>query len=447
MVPALLGGCVNPLGSQTNQNKTMRNKIYQQKLRRFPTWGVTACVGSVLLGHASHALAQDALSMERLAKENQDLRKRLESLEDLAKKEGLLGTPPTTAVKALSSMQLSGFVTASYFYDTSVPADNKSNGYLWNTSENSFSINKVKLTIASPPAERTGEKWDAGYRASLIFGEDAAVVNTGGETQGLEALREAYVELNAPVGTGLNIKAGQLISLLNYESGDGGAANANFSQGYQWYYTGNGPSAGVQLGYTFTDWLDAKIRVQNGMYAGAIDNNRSKTVMGAIGLKPVKDLWLSLIGFGGRENGAFNVTGGSVLAGYQVCEPFGVGLEFDYFRFGLDPAPDAELWSIGGWLTYDLTPKFGIAVRGEFLDDKDGFGLRGIPLGGRAGSAILPSAETKGDLSSITLTLNYKPLPNVKIQPEIRYDHTSYGAGFDGQDSRFMIGAGISYLF
>ena len=72
--------------------------------------------------------------------------------------------------------------------------------------------------------------------------------------------------MNAPLGTGLNIRAGQLISLLNYESGDGGAANANFSQGYQWFYTGNGPSAGLQLGYTFTDWMDLKVRVQNGMH-------------------------------------------------------------------------------------------------------------------------------------------------------------------------------------
>src|SRR4026208_1826008 len=91
------------------------------------------------------------------------------------------GTGPRF-IKPLSEMQISGFVTASYFYDTSTPADRKSNGYLWNTSENSFSLNKVKLTIAGKPIER--DKWDATYRASLIWGEDGAVVNTGGEVQG-----------------------------------------------------------------------------------------------------------------------------------------------------------------------------------------------------------------------------------------------------------------------
>jgi hypothetical protein len=73
-------------------------------------------------------------------------------------------------------------------------------------NHNSFNLYKVKLTLASAPVERSGDKWDAGFRASLIFGEDAPIVNTGGERQGLEDLREAFVELNVPIGTGLNVE-------------------------------------------------------------------------------------------------------------------------------------------------------------------------------------------------------------------------------------------------
>src|SRR6185295_18721321 len=100
---------------------------------------------------------------------------------------------------------------------------------------------------------------------------------------------------------------------------------------------------------------EVKARVQNGMYAGAIDNNNGKTAMGSINLKPAKDLWINLLGFGGDESSTLSVRGGSVLAGYQFTPKLGSGFEFDYFNFGRDAASDAELWSVGGWVWYDFT--------------------------------------------------------------------------------------------
>ena len=436
--------------SRTTLNGKQRERYW--KALRFALGGTMAVAGAGLL--SMPAFADDANRIEKLEQENQALQRRLSALEAIAQKEGILpsgdaSTDGKKAVSALSDITISGFVTASYFYDTSVPGDRTSNGYLWNTSHNAFSLNKVKLTLASAPVERSGEKWDAAFRVSLIWGEDAPVVNTGGEAQGFENLREAYVELNAPLGTGLNIRAGQLISLLNYESGDGGAVNANFSQGYQWFYTGNGPSAGVQLGYTFTDWLDLKVRLQNGMYAGPFDGNNAKTVMAALGIKPDSKTWLSLIGFGGDESDTLTVRGGSLLAGRTFGDKITTGLELDYFNFET-PGGHSDLYSVGGWFSYDFNPKVGIAVRVEYLRDQDAFGIPGVPGGGfrgNPGSVITASGDTDGDLTSVALTLNIKPVPNIKLQPEIRFDNTSYKNGFDGQESRFLIGMGASYLF
>ncbi len=410
----------------------------------FTTFSTTLFACGALLGGTAIASADDAM-MDKLMKENQDLKNRMEALEALAQKQGLLpsATPPKF-VSALSDINLSGFVQASYFYNTREPADGKSDGYLWNTKDNSFSINKVKVTLASKPVERSGEKFDAGFRTSLIWGEDSPVLNTGSPGAGFEALREAYVELNIPIGSGIDVKAGQLISLLNFESGDGGAANPNFSQGFQWFYTGNGPSAGVQLGYTFTDWLDLKVRVDNGLYAGPVDSNRGKAVMGSIGIKPDDKTWINLIGFGGDGTATLKVNGGSVLAGRSFTKKLGTGFEFDYFSFDPDGGSKADLWSVGAWVWYDFTPMVGIAFRGEYLDDKDGFGINGV--GPRADAAII-SPDSNGNLSSLTLTLNLRPTPNIKIQPEVRYDHTSYTGGLDGKKDRIIVGIGASYLF
>jgi hypothetical protein len=380
---------------------------------------------------------------QKLEQENATLKKRLDALEAVVQKEGLPATDKPSYVKALSQMTLGGFVTASYFYDFSEPNNNISNGYLWNQQHNNFTLNKFKLTLASPAAERSGDKWDAGYRVSLMMGDDAPIVNTGGNTQGLQDLREAFIDLNVPIGTGLNVKAGQLISLLNFESGDGGAVNPNFSQGNQWFFTGNGPSAGVQLGYALSEMFDVKVRVQNGMFTGFQDNNGFKTFMGSVGVKPNAKTSLSFIGFGGREGTATDawLKGGSFIGSIQLAEKNNVNFatELDYFNADIAGTDDTtDWWSVGTWLWADFTPTFGAAVRADYLADNDGSGTSGL----------LDFPVNPGqDIFSLTFTLNIKPTPNVKIQPEIRYEHTSLDGAFDGEDDRFIAGAGISYLF
>jgi hypothetical protein len=406
--------------------------------------GVLATAG--LEAHAQSTNETDKFS--QLEMQNQQLQQRLDSLEDVVKKEGLMPSGTTTnLVSALSGMTISGFVEASYFYNLNRPSSGYSDGYLWNTKDNNFAINKVKITLASAPVEQNGDTWNAGYRLSLIAGEDAPIVNTDSSITGFDYLREAYVELNVPVGTGLDIKAGELISLLNYESGDGGAANENFSQGYQWYYTGNPPAAGVQLDYAFTPWLDVKFRVDNGLYSGPISTASRKGVMGSINLKLDSKTWINLIGFGGEGAGTLSADGGSVIGGRQLTSQLGSGFEFDYFHFAPDSGATGDTWSIGGWLWYDFTPKVGLAFRGEFLDDVNGMGLN-TALGAPApfGAGIF-SPDVNGNLASFTITLNLKPTPNIKIQPEFRYDTTSYTGGLNGSHNQFIVGCGASYLF
>jgi hypothetical protein len=415
------------------------------KLNRSRTSTLITCIGSLLVAGTAIGIAEDSGKIEQLAKENDDLRRRLESLEHVLQREGITPSCEQTGssspvVKALSDITLSGFVQASYFYNLDDPADNRSDGYLWNASHNSFSINKVKVVLASGPVDK--DKWDAGFRASLIWGEDSPNLNTGSPGAGFEALREAYVELNAPIGTGLNIKAGQLISLLNWESGDGGAANPNFSQGFQWWFTGNGPAGGVQAGYDFTDKVNLKVRVQNGMFAGPVDNDTTgKAFIGSLGLKPTPELWMNLIGWFSEESATTDVMGGSVIGGYKINEKVGTGFEFDYFNFDT-AGTDVDIFSAGGWIWYDFTPEVGLALRADYIDQSDGV----IGPAVRPGAGIM-SLDNGGDLGSVTLTLNWKPAPNIKIQPEIRYDYTSYSGGLDGERDRITIGAGASYSF
>jgi hypothetical protein len=197
------------------------------------------------------------------------------------------------------------------------------------------------------------------------------------------------------------------------------------------------------LGYTFSDMVSLNARVQNGMFAGPIDGNDGKAVIASLGLKPNEKLWANLIGWYSEETPATDVSGGSIIGGFQVNEKLGTGFEVDYFNIDTAGGADADLWSLGGWAWYNYSEKVGIAFRADYVNSPDG--VLGPPMRGPA--SAITTADPDGDLLSLTLTLNYKPVPNVKIQPEIRFDHSGYKNGFDGEESRVIVGAGITYLF
>ncbi len=428
---------------------------------------LSAVVASIMAGgHA--AQAQDSSKLEQ---ENQELRKRLDDMEALLEKDGLRpsGTPGMAQpVKSLSDITISGFVSTSYFSDVGNSRDTHPTGALWNTTLNSFEVNEAKLTLASPGVDK--DKWSAAYRASFIWGADAPFLDTGGlANNGFDWLREAYVELNVPIGTGLDIRAGQMISLLNYESGDGGAANGNFSQGYQWWYTGNGPAAGVQLGYDFNDYIGIKVREQNGLYNGAVSSG-SKTFLGGLYINPDKKTSIAILGSEGRQDSAYItppfLDGGSVIASRKIMESHNVNvaIEADYFGFShanafvtpgsLNEKSSGDWWSLGAWLSADIVPKLGATVRVDYLTDPTGFGtyinspnpasvidksVAGFPAG------VYGSGQ---NLMSATFTLDYMPAPQLKIQPEIRWNHSSYSGAFStGNRDQFIVGMGATYMF
>jgi hypothetical protein len=442
--------------------------IRQHNRTKTVTVLLTTLVGSGLLAQAQ------ITNVDKLEQENQDLKQRLDKLENILKKEGI--TPNADAkdppVAALTSVTISGFVEASYFSDVAQQHDNHPPGYLWNSSLNSFTLNKLKLTLASPAVDK--DKWDAAYRASIIWGSDAPVVDTGSHTtvdgvsvaagNGFSWIREAYIELNVPIGTGLDIRAGDLISLLNYESGDGGAVNDNFSQGYQWYYTGNPPNVGIQAGYDFNDYVGIKLRLQNGLYSGPVSIG-PKTFIGGLYINPVKIASLAFLGFAGHQDFSpgWDIFGGSFIGSVKLIPScnFTFGTEEDYFHFSSfdstgagfpGAATSGDFWSLGGWLGVDVCPKLRVALRGEYLCDPTGFGTvynSPAPLSDASFPAAIYATGAGQDLESVALTFDYKPVAMVKVQPEIRWNHSNYmgGFGMDGKKDQVIVGMGVSYMF
>ena len=159
---------------------------------------------------------------------------------------------------------------------TSSTAPNKADG---------FNLDVIQLRIDKPLDE---QDWAAGYRADFWFGPDA---NTLGTSIGLAlaihsdfAIRQAYVALRAPVGTGLDFKMGVFDSIIGYESIEAGN-NPNFTRSYG-HSIEPQTETGLLASYRFCDCFSASVGVADTV--GPAINDRAFAPLNAVNVLALK---------------------------------------------------------------------------------------------------------------------------------------------------------------
>src|SRR6185436_15238316 len=111
-------------------------------------------------------------------------------------------------------------------------------------------------------------QWSAGYHVQTILGPDAITRGTrslAGGFAGDIALHEAYVQLRAPVGNGLDFKIGQWATPIGYESFDS-YKNPNYSRSYA-FAIEPACHVGVLAEYVLSDLLSFKFGIANSVSA------------------------------------------------------------------------------------------------------------------------------------------------------------------------------------
>lgn len=351
----------------------------------------------------------------------------------------------------------SGFASASYFYNFN--RTEPIMGRLYDVNHNEFELNKLKLSFEKP-VEFRSDDWDAGYRADLIFGQDAEKIQSAGLNLGKSGdVEQLYLTANIPVGRGLQVSAGKMVTLMGVEVVEE-VANPNLSIGNQFMFVENTTGTGLQLNYKWSDKLDTQFRVLNG-WDLVKDNNNALSFMGRVGYAPDDKTCISLVGYGGPEqadeSGAWR-KGVDLVINRKITSKLTAWVQGDYGREDASSAlaaatgvpalatEDAEWWAGGAWLTYDFTEKVGLALRADYLDDKDGARTSMAPV-------FAPYPSNSGqELTSVTLTLNLKPIKNLQVRPELRWDHSSgdvypsENAG-SGRANQVTVGLGAAYLF
>jgi hypothetical protein len=376
---------------------------------------------------------------------------------------------PSSVMTALSATTISGYVDTSAQWNMGtgnlgVPT------YSFGGSQKAdgFNLNAVKLSIQKDA--EASEAWGAGYKADLMFGPDANTL--GSQTGGAQtafpgrdiAVRQAYVDLHAPIGNGLEMKIGVFDTILGYEVTDA-PSDPNFTRSYGYtiepventgiLFTYNlSESVALNGGIANTFGPNINARAFNTGAGAPLSGPKAesfKTYLGSVNLTAPKN-WGFLAGStltGGITSGynAFSGTAGlgtgavqtSWYVGGTINTPLSslkIGAAYDYAGVNqqvLSGSTFANATTI--YVLWQATEKMSLNWRGEYASSNTGV---------FAASKVFAS----------TVTVQYDLWKNVLSRVEFRWDHAADASGpyggttvAGGKDNSYILIANIAYKF
>lgn len=290
---------------------------------------------------------------------------------------------------------------------------------------NDFSIDAFTISIEKVPTME-GDTIDlVGFRADILFGEQAERLGFGFNSDGDGAVSpyQAYVNLLIPTGeSGFNFYAGQFTTLAGWELIEA-KDNTNITRSLLFYRI---PFAHTGIRTTFsTGPLDLALGLSNDWDA-IDDENDAKTFESQIALNLPYDGWVGVTGYFGNTGEEPDDELRSlitVVGSVTLMEKLTLVGDFEYTWDDLN----GDRWGVAGYATLAMSDLVSLSLRGEYVDDSDRVD--------DIGTDRIESVE----LYEFTSTLILKPFShetagNLEARLEYRYDKA------DGDDSDSYFG-------
>jgi hypothetical protein len=297
-----------------------------------------------------------------------------------------------------AGLTVSGYVAASYY---------ASNGYPFNIHQfdiehNSFQLDQAGFQVAYQPKEGFGALVD------LMVGEDARVLHLAedGHDNSFD-VRQAFLQY----ATGpLTIYAGKFVTLAGAEVINP-TLNVNFSRSLLFFDSEPLTHTGVRATYALTGELTATAGINNGWNTTSTSYG-SKTGELGLAYAPASKLFaVSAAAYFGKAE-AFDAekTLIDLVGTYNVTSQLSIVLNFDWDqqKQAFTDGSDASWHAAALYLNYAINDQWRVSVRGEYLDDQDGF--------------VTGAEQT---LKEGTVTVGYAPVKNFELRAEVRYDKSN----------------------
>ena len=343
-------------------------------------------------------------------------------------------------VKALKDIGLSGFIDTSYSYNFNGPDSRTNTARVFDTEANNFNVHAAEVVLERLPPDAGG----VGFRTDLFFGQDAEVITPTGSFRDQFDLQQAYISLkpsavcNLPFGCWEWIKIGKFVTMHGAEVIEA-KDNWNFTRSLLFGYAIPFTHTGIRAGYRLFDGLTGYLGINNG-WDNVKDNNKSKSVEGALAWAASDKLSFNLAGMYGPEQTSNDHSQRGLIDFLVTYKPFNkwtfmlnadYGHEEDVVAAGKDGS-----WSgVAAYAKYDVNGWMSLINRTEFFSDRQG--LRVV-------------SGTNQDLWETTFTLELKPYKDLITRLEYRHDGSSskiFTANQKSADTQDTIGLEAIYLF
>jgi hypothetical protein len=321
--------------------------------------------------------------------------------------EGSSQTKDTTAVlaAALPAVIVSGFVDTYFDHNFASPKSHVNELRNFDVSEDQFVLSMAEVSVqraASP----------VGFRVDIDLGQGNDIVQSGA-TGSLANLRQAYVTVVAPVGSGLTIDVGKFVTHCCYEVIPA-KDNFNYSRSLLFAWSVPYYHIGARAAYALTSEITVNGYIYNGWNGTEVNPGKTFGFEGVY--SPSSALSFTVNWLGGPAlpdtitNKYRNIY--EFIATYQATEKLAFALNGVY---GEDhPYLMTALWrGVAAYAKYSLNDVSAFAVRAEAFSDPEGF-----------------MTSAKQNLYEATLTYEFKPFQNLILRGEYRYDWSN-AASFD----------------
>jgi hypothetical protein len=346
--------------------------------------------------------------------------------------------PPKIAADLLRGMTINAMLDGYYEYNTNNPIGRVNYLRSYDVSSNSFSLNQADLVAESAPDPSNGKR--TGMRIDLQFGQATSTLqgNPANELRPdvYRNIFQAYGTYVFPVGAGFTVDFGKWASSLGIE-GNYTKDQLNYSRSF-WFDFLPFYHMGLRAKYAVNDAFAVNVWITNGTDQTEAFNNYKDQLIGVV-VTPTPELSWTVNYYNGQEHpdviylqnpgpgqtGLPNEQGtyifpianppdgklgiaDSYLA-WQVTKALTLAAEGDYVRERLysyskpDRVTGGALY--GG---YQLTSKFAVAARVEYLADIGGF-----------------YSGTTQYLKEGTITFDYRVADDFLIRSELRRDQSN----------------------